>query len=106
MTLHPETDRLTPFVCQGCGDRWAADPRLLVACTYCGARAGLGCVRPSDHRGNMVELHAARRKASFEAHPCRCLKNWEAAQAAKPETVAEARAVTKLIERAQKEMVL
>lgn len=70
------------FVCaRGCGDSWDEDPRLVVPCPHCGAAAGVGCRRPSEHVGHFVEPHAARREAAFALNPCRCLALWDAAHA-------------------------
>lgn len=69
-----------PFVCSGCGDSWEKDPRLAVACSACGAKAGVGCRRPSEHSGGFVQPHKARRTLAFELAPCGCLAIWEAAQ--------------------------
>ena len=65
-----------PFKCARCGDEFASDPRLVVDCPTCGAKAGLGCIRPSEHRGNMVQPHKRRRTLAFKQMPCSCLKNW------------------------------
>lgn len=70
------------FWCQrGCGDTWDTDPRLAVACPKCGAAAGAGCCRPSEHAGNFVTPHAERRRLAFELRPCRCLELWDAEHA-------------------------
>jgi hypothetical protein len=66
-----------PFVCQGCGDSWATDPRLVVPCPVCGRGVGVNCIRPSGHYTSMP--HAERRRQAFEVQPCRCLALWEEA---------------------------
>ena len=67
-----------PFTCLRCGDTWPTDPRLGVACPDCGAAVGVGCIRPSGHRGNAITPHKARRTLAFARHPCRCLARFEA----------------------------
>jgi len=62
------------FTCEGCGDSWPYDPRLIVPCPDCKARAGANCIRPSEHRTTMP--HRARREAAFEKMPCSCLARW------------------------------
>ena len=37
-------------------------PVWAVACPDCRARVGVGCIRPSGHRGNFVGLHRARKE--------------------------------------------
>lgn len=63
------------FVCHGCGDAWDQDPRLIVPCPTCHAKAGATCVRPSEHRTTMP--HKARRERAFAHRPCSCLAQWE-----------------------------
>lgn len=66
--------------CQrGCGDWWLTDPRLLVPCPTCRARAGSKCKRPSEHE--TAEPHAARKQLAWATHPCRCLAIWDAEHA-------------------------
>lgn len=71
---------LRRFRCNRCGDQWEEDPRLSVPCPTCHARAGSRCRRPSGHSGLLIDPHAARKRAAFEAKPCRCLAIWEAQQ--------------------------
>ena len=72
----------SPLTCQGCGDSWDYDPRLVVACPTCPAQAGRPCQRPSGHGMGTAFMppHAKRRKLAFEVKPCRCLALWEEAQ--------------------------
>jgi predicted nucleic acid-binding Zn-ribbon protein len=69
-----------PFVCQRCGDSYPTDPRLIVPCPDCHAKAGSSCVRPSEHRAS--QPHKRRRELAFEQMPCSCLRLWEERQAA------------------------
>ena len=45
-------------VCNACGQTWARDPALEVACPICRAGVGAWCKRPSGHRA--MRLHPER----------------------------------------------
>lgn len=60
--------------CQNCGQTWARDPALEVACPTCKAPAGRRCRRPSGHRTPYGVPHADRDRAAMAAGklaPCR-----------------------------------
>jgi hypothetical protein len=62
-----------------CGTKYPRHPALEVECPQCHARAGVGCIRPSGHRGNAIQPHAERRQLAFTLYPCACLDQWERA---------------------------
>ena len=51
--------------CDRCGQVWARDPALEVACPVCHVRVGAWCKNPSGHKA--MHLHTARMQAAFDA---------------------------------------
>lgn len=52
--------------CNRCGQIWARDPALEVACPKCKAAIGKGCQRPSNHAGNFTAIHKERLRLAFD----------------------------------------
>lgn len=50
----------TNVSCSRCGQRWAMDPALMVACPTCQAPIGSRCKRPSGHVIPGGGIHADR----------------------------------------------
>ena len=53
-----------PVFCHDCGEEWARDPALEVACPACHARVGVWCKNPSGHKA--MHLHQARMQRAFD----------------------------------------
>lgn len=49
--------------CSRCGQEWARDPALEVACPSCQAGVGSPCRRPSEHP---CDFHAGRDRLALE----------------------------------------
>jgi hypothetical protein len=53
-----------PVSCHACGQEWARDPALEVACAQCHAKVGTWCKNPSGHKS--MSLHRARMQRALD----------------------------------------
>lgn len=59
-----------PVQCRNCGEGWARDPAITLACDRCGADAGTPCRRPRG--GNEVVCYGRDQRAVEQGLLTRC----------------------------------